>query len=775
MCDLRERLAHSRSKSGREDLVRDHLLAVARRASAYAEAFGAADEGYMAGLLHDLGKYGDLFQLRLQGKERGIDHWSLGSWIALERYRLYGVAAALAIQGHHVGLQQLSDEALAALYPPRLLETLPQQLRLSEVAPERLMEHFADDGLSLAQSLDSSVYEGPDARTAASMLDVRMLFSALVDADFIETEAHFQARGPQSKCCRAPGPELNPERALSAVLSHADELARRPGASPQITKLRADLLEACLAAASWPQGLFTLTAPTGSGKTLSMLAFALKHAVQHNLHRVVVVIPYLSIIEQTVGVYRAALRAAIGSQDPTSYVLEDHSLAGTRRPPRGATGEADGADEAADPSRLLAENWDAPVVVTTSVQFLESLFANRPAACRKLHRMARSVVLFDEVQTLPSDLAVLTLATLSRLSERYSTSVVFGTATQPAFTHLDEAVRRYCHTGWRPREIAPPALALFSRARRTKVDWPSGMDITVTLGEIAGRLVDCPQALCIVNLKRHALSLFAELQALEADGLYHLSTSMCPAHRHKVLDEVRRRLEAKEPCRLVSTQCVEAGVDVDFPIVYRAWGPIEAIAQAAGRCNRNGLQDLSVVHVFVPESDGRRLYPDGSYQQAADIASLLMQELGPEDMDIHSPELFDRYYRELYDLRDLANVDTDLAQAIRNMHFAEVARLYRVIRTDSINVLVPYCPEAFRGLDEQAMATGLNRDWIGRARPYTVGLFRPRQDDPIRDYLDPVLVGRARAPADDWFIYRRDDYDDDTGLTPRESMDCLIA
>ena len=566
-------LAHSPSKDGsRIDTVADHLKAVSERAAEYAAAFGAdaKEEARLAGLLHDLGKYGELFQKRLRGEAEHIDHWSSGAWYALDVFKHRGLAAALAVQGHHIGLQQAAKDALRKLNPATWDPRMHEGRRLSTPGVGAADELH----LPAADALPESLYDHAIAHHAATMLDVRMLFSALVDADFIETEAHFDARNGE-KQYRGTGSALEPARALNVLLTHIEEVARESQAATGVNSLRQDLLNACLNKASDPQGRFTLTAPTGSGKTLSMLAFALKHAAHHNLRRVVMVIPYLNIIDQTAKVYRRVL----GDE----YVLEHHSLAGMR-------GDDDIHDVGENRQAELSENWDAPIVVTTSVQMLESLFANQSKPCRKLHRLAQSVILFDEVQTLPTGLAVPTLATLSRLVERYQATVVFATATQPAFSHLHDKVKEYCACGWQPEEIVPAALRLFDRARRTKVVWPeperrTGWD------ELAGSLAsdDCRRSLCVVNLKRHALELFQKLRErkVDEDSLFHLSTNMCPAHRKVVLDEVRQRLNDGLSCRLVSTQCVEAGVDVDFPVVYRAWGPFDSIAQAAGRCNRN--------------------------------------------------------------------------------------------------------------------------------------------------------------------------------------------
>jgi CRISPR-associated helicase Cas3 len=685
----------------------------------------------------------------------------------MRQYRMDGIAAALAIQGHHIGLQKAEEDALreVCLLAPELAQRA--SARFSESSLDLLLQRFAKDGLSLPEASVKSEYGGLNAPPAGAMLDVRMLYSALVDADYLATEAHFEASGPDQPFEREAGPDLHPKIALDVLLEYLGALASDSRASAEVNRVRADLLSACLQAASSPPGQFTLTAPTGAGKTLSLLAFALKHASEHNLRRIVVVIPFLSIIEQTVQEYHKALKAMGERCDLAHYVLEDHSLAGTR--------EADqpgGDANAHGQARLLAENWDAPIVVTTSVQCLESLFANRPWACRKLHRLARSVIIFDEVQTLPTRLAVPTLATLSRLTERYGASVVFSTATQPAFTHLNEAVCEYCAGGWQPREIAPPTLRLFERLRRTRVVWPRFEETPLPWDDLAQRLVECERVLCIVNLKRHAMELIDRLQQTAPEGLLHLSTSMCPAHRREALDKVRQRLDAGQPCRLISTQCIEAGVDVDFPVVFRAWGPLDAIAQAAGRCNRNGRDDLGEVQVFVPADEG---YPDGGYRQAADVARLLLRARRDEEMDIQEVALFDEYYRSLYALRGVGAGDNDeLCEAVCAQDFVDVAQRYRVIQQDTINVLVPYEVTVFQQLTKEVMKTGLRSDWIAQARPFTVGVYRPHRDSPMHDFLEAVPVKGDSAPSDDWFVYLdKEGYDPLVGLKPRAN--CLIA
>ncbi len=756
-----------------------HLRGVSSRAAEFAAAFDASEAARVAGLFHDFGKYGAFFQRRVRGERLRIDHSYSGAAETLRRYGATGVLPALAVQGHHGGLQIAANKELRGLMSWRSGDPVADGRLRPEEPSEELMRRLEQDGLSAPEALIGGELQ-LSAGNAAAMLDVRMLYSALVDADFLATEEYKEAASNKSPS-RPVGVTMNPGTALAALLKHIESIAADSEGSAKVAEMRADLRDACVHRAVEATGLFTLTAPTGAGKTLSMLAFALRHAQRHRLRRVVAVIPYLSIIEQTVGVYRNALEGVWPGEDLQRCVLEDHSLAGVRPTPTNGA-QVSNQEEEADAARgLLAENWDAPLVVTTSVQFLESLFANRPAPCRKLHRLARSVILLDEVQTLPARLAVPTLATLARLAERYGATVVFSTATQPAFAHLDGAVRKFCASGWEPREIVPEGLQLFERARRTQVRWPRSGEPPTTWSDLATELAAEPQALCIVNLKRHAWALLDALEADRPDDLFHLSTSMCPAHRRGVLGKVRQRLKAGERCRLISTQCVEAGVDVDFPVVYRAWAPLEAIAQAAGRCNREGRREVGEVRVFRPEAQLGRLYPDSAYEQAAQVTDTLLRQRGPEDLDLSMPALFDQYYARLYTLQDPKGYDyhttrDELIRAIYERDFPEVAQNYRLITQDAINVLVPYDPKAFAALAREVRQTGLTYEWILRARAHAVGLFRPRAEQFVITHLEPARLPRNQGDSEDWFVYLTSDhYDERRGLMPPQADSVQIA
>ena len=752
--------------------VIEHLKLVAERSAAFGGAFGSEEECRLAGLLHDLGKYGKLFQLRIRGQEKRIDHWSLGAWAAFTKAKANGFASAFAIQGHHLGLQRASLDAMRALNPPRLQgpNGHPLGLRLSAPDEGEVLAALADDGCVVPE-LWTTGYDQcamtEEKHAAAAMLDLRMLFSTLVDADFLETEAFMDSDMPGTRRYRASPLPLNEATALAALNRHLASLRKKSTASPDVLAVRDDLLCACESVAAQGPGLFSLTAPTGSGKTLAMLAFALRHAAKNSLRRIIVVIPYLTIIEQTAKEYRGIFKGVIPEGELERYILEHHSLSATRLMEDGGNDDPDEQEESRVRVRLAAQNWDAPIIITTSVQMLESLFSNRPSACRKLHRLAQSVILFDEVQTLPLGLAVPTLATLSRLSERYGSTVVFATATQPAFGHLDSHVSRFCLGGWKPEEMAKDHPRMFRKLKRTRVQWPDNLDNGIAWADLVQSMTAERQFLCIVNLKRHAVELMQSIGLQGEDGRFHLSTNMCPAHREKVLHDVRKCLTGGTPCRLISTQCVEAGVDVDFPAVYRAFGPLDSIAQAAGRCNRNGTMAEGVVHVFLPEDER---YPGGEYQRAAQVTKHMLRECAGTGLDINKPEVFQEYFKRLYDLAQPEGQRPELTEAILSQNFAETAKHYRIVEKDAVNLLVPFEKDTFEGLAQAARNEGFTRNWVQLARPYAVGVFRPQTDSVLFACMEPIRIGRGRnaSNVEDWFIYRGK-YDQTLGLTPESA------
>jgi CRISPR-associated endonuclease/helicase Cas3 len=703
--------AHSANRAGQCHALKVHLTSVANLSHKFAERFPWREEARLAGLLHDLGKYGERFQQRLAGEYEGVDHWSAGAWVAARQHLAF--AAALAIEGHHIGLQRMTQEALAALDPAKLAANHPLGLTLSDDSLDPLLRGLDGDGLR-------NVFSGREQTTVlrklvpnvSSMLDVRMLFSCLTDADFLDTEAHFN--GDESgKRYRAPGVALDAARAMERVKQRVAQLAAGTQASGDVNEARQCLWQAALASAEKPPGVFTATAPTGTGKTLALLAMALRHAELHGLRRVIVVLPFLNIIEQTAEQYRSLFPVEQFGED---FVVEHHSLAYA------------GAERHAEMrGRALAENWDAPIIVTTTVQFFESLFSNRPSAARKLHRIAGSVVLFDEAQTLPAELAVPTLAALSHLAASYGCSAIFATATQPAFDVLHDAVKAAGSAGWDPVEAVPEHARLFARVRRVSVTWDTARE--TALSELAAAMAREPQGLSIVNTRRQAQALF---RTIEAQGdAYYLATNQCAAHRIEVLRVIRERLREGKACRVVATQCVEAGVDIDFQRVWRALAPLDAIAQAAGRCNREGKLAQGQMTVFRPAAADGSPYPDQSYRRAAAIVERLLQH---GDIDIYDPQSFRDYFQRLYRMDGTADSTPDLMQAIGRGDFVAVAQHYRLIEErDQVNVLVPHDATTFAMLMKYAGSTGVDARWLRQAQRHAVAVSRK--------WLEEVGVG----------------------------------
>jgi CRISPR-associated endonuclease/helicase Cas3 len=568
---------------------------------------------------------------------------------------------------------------------------------------------------------------------------LRLVFSALIDADHLDTERHFR-------------PETAAERAGTATITELRERFQRyhrrfEGAGQDaVARMRHTVYEACLAAAELPPGIFRLTVPTGGGKTLSSMAFALRHALRHGQRRVIVAVPFISITEQTAKAYRDALERG---QEAGQMVLEHHSAAERL--------ERDDEDHqtAAVWARLAAENWDAPIVVTTTVQLFESLFANRPNRCRKLHRLARSVIILDEAQALPPHLLRPILDGLRELAAHYGSSVVISTATQPAF----EAIPDFA--GIPAEEMAPDPVALFAGLRRVDYDWR--IDPPLSWGDVARLMAGQRQALLVVNTKGNALS---ALDALDDPGALHLSTLLCGAHRLRVIREIGRRLQAGEPCRVVSTQVIEAGVDLDFPAVLRAMGPLDSIIQAAGRCNREGHLSKGHMLVFRPAEGG---LPRGSYRPATDITASL---LGRDTLDPHDPAVAREYFQLLFQ-----TVDTDREQ-IQNLresfNYPEVARRFRMIDDDTVGLVVTrYGSEAerrrVRELTEQ-LRQGYPEARLLRRRlePYVVSVFARKADEYERKgLLAPITPGLY-----EWL----GDYDRVRGITERDlDADSLVV
>ena len=708
--------AHSENRIGDRQLLSDHLGAVARLAGGFGETFAARDLCYCAGLLHDVGKADPEWQRYLAetaagGRKRGTgpDHKCAGAQLALSAG---SQLAALLIHGHHGGLGSPKKDFGPWFAAKRDTPGVQASMDWARTAmPEALSASVANPAWPAAQH----------------ELDVllRLAYSALVDADTVDSEAHDLGSPNIARGSSVSIGELW-ERYESFLA------AQHTSADTSVNRVRADVLASCLSAADGPPGLYRLTVPTGGGKTRSGLAFALRHALRHSLRRVIVAVPFTTITEQTADVYRQILESP--SQGNTPAVLEHHSAAFERRH------SADPGDDFSPGEvwqRLAAENWDAPVVVTTTVQLFESLFSNRRSATRKVHNIAGSVIILDEAQALPHGLLAPILDAITTLAKHCAITVVLCTATQPAF----EAIPEFADLA--PTEIVPEFPAHFHALRR--VSWEWRCDAPHPWGEVAGWMNAERQALAIVNTKAHAQSL---LEALDDPEAIHLSTRLCGAHRLAKLTEIQERLQGGRECRVVSTQVVEAGVDLDFPAVFRALGPLDSVIQAAGRCNREGLLPApGRMVVFEPEDDKM---PPGPYRTGAELTRVIV---AGGDGDLSDPAVVQRYSHLL--LGDMVDTDAKGIQELRReLDFPEVAQRFRMIDQDTYDVVVTYGTPAQRArvdavLDRLRAHDPAVRGLMRELQPFLVSLYaheaaRQKSAGFIEEIMPQLGVWRGR-------------------------------
>jgi CRISPR-associated endonuclease/helicase Cas3 len=697
--------AHSENINRKWQTLADHLRNVATIAGDFGAAFGAREWCYYAGLWHDAGKADPAWQEYLQvsaatrRRGRTIDHKAAGVSLATEAGAGW---LAFALQGHHGGLP---DSATVRSVLADKVARPGCQAALAWMRGEFGAAMPAD-----ALAMPTQVARDP----YATELLTRLVFSALVDADSLDTAAHMEG-STVVETARGPSMEELWERFATYHRAHA------VSGDPSIAAVRTAIYDDCIRHADDPTGVFRLPAPTGGGKTRAAMAFALQHAIAHGQRSIIVAIPYLSITEQTVATYREIFEA--GYEDGR-VVLEHHSAMAESD----ADDDGDGEESvAALWRRSASENWDARIIVTTTVQLFESLFAARRSKARKVHRLANSVIILDEAQALPGALLAPILDVLKGLCAHFRSSVVLSTATQPAFETIP------AFSGVAATDLVSNTSGLFEALRRVTYEWRT--ESGAEWPEVADWLRGEHQAMVIVNVKRHAMELLDELEGVA--GVIHLSSALCGAHRRAVLDDVRRRLHAGERCLLVSTQVVEAGVDISFPVVFRALGPLDSIIQAAGRCNREGELGPGGGRVIVFRGGDERVPPDW-YRTATDTTSAFVARDG---FDVHDARWVAAYFRELFQMKD-----TDarkIQEKRRTFEFPEVAQLFRMIDDDSQPVVVTgYGTEAERQqvldwLDELRTQPAKTRAILRKLQPYTVSLRR-REMSTLRTWIGDV-------------------------------------
>lgn len=730
-----------------EHALEAHLRKVAMLAAQFATAFDGQQWAELAGRWHDLGKYRPGFQGYIrrasgydpeahleQGAGRVV-HSEAGAVHAINWHKAGGQLLAYLIAGHHSGLPDWDKaEAGDASLSNRLARSKKER-HLDEVLTAAIPEDIK------ASTSDVMAMSKPLGGTEGLHLWLRMLFSCLVDADFLDTESFMDAERAKERSYTWTVDSLK----VQFDDYMADKSSR---AEPTEVNLhRATILQNCRSAAQAAPGIFTLTVPTGGGKTLSGMAFALEHAIRYGKQRIIVAIPYTSIIEQTAEQYREIFGDA---------VLEHHS----NLDPDSLSHESAG-------SRLAAENWDAPIVVTTNVQLLESLFATRTSRCRKLHNLANSIIILDEAQLLPPDYLQPVLDVLRQLTEHYGVTLVLSTATQPALgTTRDNFGSTVLNGLDATREIIENVDDLFAAMNRVEVIKPEDFTARRSWEELAEELRQYPSVLVIVNSRRDA----RELLQLMPAGTVHLSALMCGEHRSKVIWDIKNRLKAGDSVRVVSTQLVEAGVDLDFPVVYRAMAGLDSIAQAAGRCNREGRLNKGKVVVFMPpKSPAKGLLLYGEQATRA-----VWHE---QQSDLLSHKLFDAYFSLYFaqESPDKHQIMPLLTQEARRgaIQFRTAAERFKLIPDAGVNVLVPYGEQGFRLLD-QLRHTGPKRRLMRRLQRLSVNIYE-------NEFNALYALGAIEELQPGmWGVCVTNAYDEQLGLLPAAALcsakpeDCVI-
>ena len=700
--------AHSKPGEPAENWqpLEEHLANVAELSAKFASAFDSKDWAHNAAWLHDLGKADSAFQGYLM-RENGLDdsdydsgrinHSSAGATFSEEKFgKLIGRVLAYLSAGHHAGLPDWhsTDTGNAAL-----------SIRLNE----------GKENLSRIRQYSEHVFKQLRSTSRPpSFVDpenfhfwMRFLYSCLVDADFLDTESFMDSKQAEHRAKFAKLSELK-----TKFDRHMDSFASSAEKTP-VNEIRRKILSACRSAANNPAGLFSLTVPTGGGKTLSSVAFALDHAEKRGKSRIIYVIPYTSIIEQTA--------KTLGDIFGTGNVVEHHS----NFAPENETQR----------SRLATENWDAPIVVTTNVQFFESLYAAKSSRCRKLHNILNSVVILDEAQLLPPELLDPCVKAINELALNYDVTLVLATATQPSLPNLSTSY-----------EIIPPDYKLYEHLKRTDIRFSENMNVQSSWDEIAGQLKQHEQVLCIVNTRKDCHDLYT----LMPKDTIHLSALMCGEHRSKLIAEIKSKLKDGKPIRVVSTQLVEAGVDIDFPVVYRSIAGLASISQAAGRCNREGkLGKHGKVRVFIPPKPS----PPGLLRKGEDKTRELTSS---PDFNPDLPEMFTKYFNLFYGSVNDTGEKKLHEQLIRDVNpcihiqFRTYAKEFKLIDDQSQRPVIVRYKDKETGknsdlLIEQLRVAGPTREIMRKLQRYTVNLSvwkidKMKSDGLIEETRDGILI-----------------------------------
>jgi len=700
----------------------EHLQNVSKLAGQFAVTPEMKAVAAQCGLYHDIGKYSQEFQKYIRGLKHGrVNHSTAGAQLLQQTGSLTGALEAFCIAGHHAGLSNRGsrfDTANEGTFCGRMKKEVPDfsAYKNELPQPQKLM------GFEKVLN-EYGTFQRPDC--IAANLWLRMLFSCLVDADFLDTEAYMKNGQVQR------GQFATIDKLATEFFS---QLQKKGFFTPKnaLNRKRYEILERCIQyGKNHPEGIYTLTVPTGGGKTISAFAWAMEQARTYHKKRIIYVIPYTSIIEQTAD----TLRSFLGNDN----IIEHHSQV-----------EYDDTQEALNRKRLATENWDAPVIVTTNVQFFESLFANRTSRCRKLHNMADSVILFDEVQMFPVNFLTPVLQSLEALVQHFSCSLLFCSATQPEF---NSATIPSLKLHPKPVEIMDNLPDLYRFFKRTIMvneglkdyDW------------VADRISENPQCLCICLTKDEALQIY---QRVKGECTY-LSTNLCPSHRQQVIQEMKEKLKKGEICRMVSTSIISVGVDIDFPVVYLEENGVDSLIQGAGRCNREGKKSAaeSLVHIFSTE----KIQNSQFMRQERQCMQLVEQQYS----DMTLPDAIKTYFQELYGAKESILDEKGILELSGKVAFATIGEKFKLIEDHTRNLFIPWDDEA-KQIEQQLRAGIFTRELMRKAGKYMVSVWSQKGTQP--GLYEQLLNDGLADPLDDQMAILKDlsIYDSKTGLTYKQ-------
>ena len=664
-------LGHINAEDNSEQLLKNHLTEVSRLAEIFAEEFGENDAGKIAGLYHDIGKYSQEFQKYIrQENNKKVDHSTAGAQELFNIKSPVNLIAAFCIAGHHGGLQNIGTSKISdeTTFFTRMNKEIPNYEKYST----EIENPAAQNNSKLLPAISREIF--------SVMFYTRMIFSCLVDADFLDTE-NFMSKGKIRR-----GNFYNLEELKNIFDNYIEKTflnENNARYNAPINQKRRQILKECIGKGdNCTENLFSLTVPTGGGKTVSSMAFALHNAVKNGRQKIIYIIPYTSIIEQNAKIFSDIL----GSEN----VIEHYG----------------GAESEDDIKKLAAENWDAPIIVTTNVQFFESLFSNRTSKCRKLHNITNSVIIFDEAQMIPTEFLKPCVRAINELTKYYKCTAVLCTATQPSLEKFFDVQTI--------SEICSNVEENYNFFRRTQIKI---LEEQISAEKLSEQLKNFSQVLCIVNKKKTAEKIFENLQGEE--NIFYLSTNLCPVHRSKVLQKIKTCLEKNLPCRVISTSLVEAGVDLDFPCVYREIAGLDSIIQAAGRCNREGKfsKDESIVYVFKL-SDEKIL---GTQKIRINSTNLVCEKYFSET---DSPQAIKYYFENLHKLdgNKLDKLGILEMHEKKSMPFKEIAEKFKLINENTKSVFIPFDENA-RQIEKVLLSGEISRALLRRAGKYFVNVY----------------------------------------------------